>query len=177
MTEEEIKLILSWFPDRKYNYFVETGTYKGDTTRAAARVFDHVYTMEIVEDLYINSKRQSDKEGYVNITYYHDDSCNVLGKICRDLDGSAMFLIDAHISGSDTSHNGKCVPLLDELDLIIKNCRYPSIFVVDDLRFFNTNLKPWDWEEISIDTILSKFAGKEVDVHFAYNDRYIISMK
>ena len=51
LREDELSFILSCFPGFRRRYFVETGTYKGDTTRLAAKNFDLVHTIEIVKAL------------------------------------------------------------------------------------------------------------------------------
>jgi len=81
-----------------------------------------------------------------------------------------MFFLDAHQSGNDTSNNGKNVPLLDELNIILKNNYYPCIIIIDDVRLFDNY---WDWKGITVQHILNIFGNRLKD-HSISNDRMII---
>ena len=172
LTEQEIKDILNIFPKQKLKYFIETGTYLGTTTRLASTIFDYVYTMEIVQQLYDESRAY----GGDNITYLLGDTIKLLPTIIPKIDAPAMWFLDSHQSGPETSNNGKWVPLLDELNIILSSYKYPSIYIIDDLRLFS---KHWDWADVSIESILDCFKknGKEIAVNYSNNDRYIIITK
>ena len=170
---QEILDLISKFPFFIPVNFVETGTYKGVTTRDASRLFRHVYTIEIMESLYNESRATSDQQGIQNITYYLGDSLKTLPRIVDELNGPTLWFLDAHQSGCDTGNNGINVPLLQELDIILNSIGryYPSIFVLDDLRLFS---KYWDWDGINTNTILEKFRNKRVLFQTEENDRYIV---
>lgn len=174
LTEEELSYILSCFPGFPRKCFIETGTYKGYTTRLAARNFDLVHTIEIVKALSDEAQRIGDSEDLINIVYHVGDSLVILPEIVKRLPVEAVFMIDSHISGPDTSHNGILVPLLEELDIILKNYNKRSIFIIDDVRLFS---KYSDWKGISYDTILDKFKDREIELCFENNDRFIIGVK
>lgn len=145
----------------------------------ASKHFDRVYTCEIVENLFNESKRLGEIEGCKNITYHLGDSVKFLENIIPKLTNTpCLYFIDAHQSGSDTSNNGKeQVPLLSELDVILSHTKVSNIFIIDDARFWcQTNYKPWDWDGISIEKVLGKFSsnGLIVKDHYLCNDRYII---
>ena len=120
----------------EFNNFVETGTYKGDTAMMASQHFNNVYTFEIVENLYNYSRERAISENIKNINFYLGDSVQLLKTVMPSLKGGTVYFIDAHQSGHDTSNNGTCVPLLDELDVILKHPLDPSLFIFYDLRFF-----------------------------------------
>ena len=55
LKQEEIQEIKDHgYPYTEIKNFVETGTYKADSTIIAAKNFDNVYTIEIFEPLYIS---------------------------------------------------------------------------------------------------------------------------
>lgn len=154
--------------------FVETGTYKADTTLMVSKHFKNVYTTEIVPALHNQSKERARQAGIENITFLLGDSVELLKDITPRVVQGAVFFLDAHQSGGDTSNNGKNhVPLFQELDVILSNKVGPSIYIVDDLRLFD---KFWDWVGITPATILAKFAehGHNVSKSFAKNDRYYV---
>ncbi len=177
----ELEEIFSKYPAYLHGckLFFETGTYKGVTTRAMAKHFDRVITTEIMKRLWAESIETGKAEKIDNITYHLGDSVVVLTDL--KIDESAVFFIDAHISGSDSGYNGKkLVPLLDELDVILTHNRCPSIYIIDDCRFFHDQrgkeLNAWDWTGITEQTILEVFKnrGQEVKDSYCKNDRFFV---
>lgn len=176
---EESELIYIQQIDPKYNNiknFVETGTYKADSTVIAAKYFENVYTIEIFEQLYEESKTRAQNENITNITFYLGDSLNKLKEIMPKVLDGAVFFIDAHISGGDSSWNGiNRVPMFEELDIILSNSTLgPSVFIIDDLRLWKN--KVWDWVHITNELIIEKFKDNNIDVklYFDKNDRFYI---
>ena len=156
--------------------FVETGTYKADSTILASKHFEHVYTIEIFEKLYQESKKRAENEGVTNIDFHLGDSLDKLREIVPKVLDGAVFFIDAHISGGDSGWNGKIrVPLFEELDIILNQSLGPSVFIVDDLRLWK-DIKAWDWIHVTNEGILQKFKDKKIKVHFSFeaDDRFYI---
>lgn len=154
--------------------FIETGTYKGHSSRLASKYFDRVKTIEIFEPLYLEAKKWGDDEKIQNIDYYLGDTLAVLPKIVQEQVKPAFYFIDAHISGMDSSWNGTVtVPLMNELEIVLKNNTRKSAFIIcfDDLRLFNL---PPDWTGIHCQSIIDKieaFNFKVVD-NYVKNDRF-----
>ena len=162
-----------------FDNFIETGTYKGDTTIMASRLFRRVYTMEIVKSLYEASVDRANAElgRNHNISFFLNDSVKQLQRLIPTIKGSSVYFIDAHQSGPDTSNNGKCVPLMEELSVILSNDIDRSLFIFDDVRFWLGKPKQaWDWEHISDSSILEQFHtnGYEVIKHYELNDRFYV---
>jgi hypothetical protein len=145
--------------------FVETGTYHGDSTRAGAAV----YTIEIVNELY---ERNINTPGS-GVNYYLGDSLLILPKIISQISSPTFWFLDAHQSGPDTSNNGKWVPLMEELQIIMGGTD-SGLIVIDDLRLFD---QYWDWVNISVENInkIIETSGHRITNKYEYNDRYIIS--
>lgn len=166
LKEEEIVSILSKHPIYgKIKTFIETGTYKGETSIIASKFFT-VYTIEINEERHIEAK---EKYNHSNINFYLGDSVEILKKF-QENPMPTMFFLDAHQSGNDTSNNGKNVPLLDELDIILKNNYYPCIIIIDDVRLFDNY---WDWKGITVENIVNIFGNRLKDYSIS-NDRMVI---
>lgn len=171
MTDEEIIDVI-----RRYkisNSFVETGTYKGNTTRLASQYFNKVYTIEIHKGLYEESVEKGRHEKITNIEYHLGDSLEKLPLIASKC-GQTVWFLDAHISGSDSSWNNKIrVPLLEELEIILQNNKHKGVFILDDFRFFS---KVWDWAHISKETIKAIFVkyGRVVSDEYEKDDRYYV---
>lgn len=188
---EEIEAIYVLFPQYReiLKNFIESGTYKGDTSRMAAEHFDMVYTVEINEELHNKSKEAS--QNYDNIMFILGDSVIQLNKLLPLITEPSLYFIDAHISGSDSSYNGKqLVPLYEELCIILRHIRNrilkggvaSNIFIIDDARFWlpaamgENESSPHDWAHITLEEILNIFNRYNVPVldHYLENDRYII---
>jgi hypothetical protein len=124
--------------------------------------------------LHTASKERALRCGIENITFLLGDSVELLKQITPRVLPGAVFFLDAHQSGGDTSNNGKNhVPLFQELDVILSHKIGPSIYIIDDLRLFD---KFWDWAGITPSSIIAKFKehGQHVVKSFPANDRYYV---
>lgn len=176
LTEDEFNELLQnpMYRDQIVN-FVETGTYKGESTMIASKKVKNVYTIEICQELYENTKRYLQSKGYSNIEFILGDSITQLPSIMDKLEGGSIYFIDAHISGSDSGWNQTDrVPVFEELNVILSYKLKPSIFIIDDLRLWKNNI--WDWSHITNEKLLSFFQEKGVNVWTSYekNDRFFI---
>lgn len=156
------------------NAFIETGTYKGHSSREAAKMFDRVITIELSSELY-NEAKELSKE-YSNINFHNGDTVELLPGILENIEpGCFFFFLDAHQSGSDTTNNGENVPLLKELSIILDYIKSNSIIVIDDLRLFE---QAWDWAGVSIGSIRECFRNHNVSINdmFIAEDRLIINI-
>lgn len=156
-------------------YFVETGTYRGDSTLLAAKHFHHVYTTEIHEGLHNEAKQRADREGITNITFLLGDSVKLIGDVARQTCESSCYFIDSHISGSESGWNGtQRVPIFEELTQILQHQHGPSVFIIDDARLWQG--KTWDWQHISDQGIVDFFTKKGYQVLSFYtkDDRFYV---
>ena len=179
LDEQDMMTILNMcgYTKDEVRFFIETGTYKGDTSRAACKVFDTVCTVEIVQELYEESAQKSFKEG-APVHHYLGDSVRVIPAIIErhNIHQPSFWYLDAHQSGADTSNNGTYVPLIDEINTILTHITDKrGIYVIDDLRLFTH----YDWESISLRTICDTFSLKvepTILKRFIWNDRFIVAI-
>lgn len=180
LTDEELKSILElaskFFLDFIPTTAIETGTYKGVSTRLLAKFFKHVHTLEINFLLYAEAIRNG-KE-FQNITYHLGDSVELLPDIVKGAHSASgaqagvLYFIDAHGSGPDSGWNQKeNVPLFSELDIILKNREpnQPTIYIIDDVRLFDAYS---DWKGITVESIRAKIPN--IVSEFVKDDRYYI---
>lgn len=179
LKQEEILYIKNYgTPYNDIENFVETGTYKGDTTIMASKYFKNVYTIEIFEPLYNDSMLRASNEGINNIVFFLGDSLEQLKNIVPNVLKGAIFFIDAHISGGDSGWNNKNrVPLMEELDIILSHNIGPSVFIFDDLRLWKG--KVWDWEHITNNSIIRKFILRNIEISYMFEkeDRFYVFTK
>jgi hypothetical protein len=115
--------------------FIETGTFLGNSTREAAKIFKNVHTIEKDTDLF-NDAIISCSE-FKNITLHEGDSADVFKDLLRKVKGKLIFWLDGHYSGIHDGHPTAMTDndiLLKELQLI-KDCGHDtSIIMIDDIR-------------------------------------------
>ena len=131
---EEKRERLGAFASR-YDNFVETGTYLGETAAAMAKLYRKVFTVEIHEELYQKAAARLRDSG--NVTAYHGNSSDLLPAILDRLDGPAVFWLDAHYSGPKTGRIGKAeTPIEEELSQIFATGSSEHLIFIDDARLF-----------------------------------------
>ena len=113
--------------------FIETGTYKGKTTRWAAENFETVHTVEKAAPFYDRYHQELTLIG--NIITHFGDSRERLPQIVETLaERPALFWLDGHWSGGVTAGADDECPILDELQAIMH--RRKDIIMIDDARLF-----------------------------------------
>jgi hypothetical protein len=155
------------------DYFIETGTYKGETTRSASDVgFREVHTIELQDRLYDESKSnlddliKSDK-----VFLYKGDSGKVLGEILSKINKKATILLDAHIDGGNyipgvTPEIRRC-PLYEELKCIKEHNIKEHTIIVDDVRILG-NIG-WG-TEVALNLIISMIMDINKDYKISFDE-------
>ncbi len=112
--------------------FVETGTFQGASLKWAAANFERVWTVEINPDY---QRQAMQAVGPLpNVTFLLGNSRHHIAEICSELDGPALFWLDAHAGAGFFGPNENC-PLLNELEAVLASDR-PHCILVDDARAF-----------------------------------------
>jgi len=114
--------------------WVETGTFKGNTTAFLANRFKHVHSIEPQYNLYQQARKNL---SYIpNITLHlgtsEDTFETVLGLIRSDV----CFWLDGHYSSGDTFRGHNATPIKHELRVIAKHlAKFSGVVVlIDDIR-------------------------------------------
>lgn len=116
---------------QKSSVFIETGTFKGTTTRLASKYFKKVYSIEINKENHDYSKKRLQNRN--NITLILGDTVKEFPKLLKkECNSKITYWLDAH--PMDPSIDKDC-PLLVELDKIkeLTNTN-ESIIIIDDLQ-------------------------------------------
>ena len=116
--------------------FIETGTFKGQTSSWASGIFHDVITVENSKVLFDRAIRNL--AVHKNLLCLYGNSAQVLQKVLAEIDQPALFWLDAHWCGGPTHDHADSFPLLDEIR-IIKQSNFDHIIMIDDARYF---LKP-----------------------------------
>ena len=119
--------------------WVETGTYKGTSTKFFSKYSKFVHTIEPDYNLWLSTKNELDNKGYKNITFYNGTSEETLDKVLNVIEGEKLSIwLDGHWSGGDTFLGENPTPVLEELKIIekyLKKFKKISI-LIDDIRDF-----------------------------------------
>ena len=125
-------LVLKFIDFKRIDNFIETGTYKGETSFWAANHFKNVYTIEI--DPKISKETKSKSDCPKNIEFLVGNSKDVLPELVENnLSGTCFFWLDGHWCMGAGGKEDEC-PLLKELEAI-KSIQNAIIFI-DDARCF-----------------------------------------
>lgn len=123
------------------NVFIETGTYKGDTTIIASSIFKPkqkkpcVHSIELSDQLFQNAQERFKNDQ--NIRLYHGDTLKILPEILRNITDRAIIFLDAHYSLGETAQGSFNTPILAELEIIKHSHHHDSLLIVDDIRMFD----------------------------------------
>jgi hypothetical protein len=113
---------------------VETGTFRGDMIMAQLPYFQQIVSIEVAEGLY----RQAVKRfsGKPQVRLIQGDSGQVLKSLVPTLAQPALFWLDGHYSGGDTSFGETHCPVYQELDAILAS-PVSHLILIDDARLFD----------------------------------------
>jgi hypothetical protein len=120
--------------------WIETGTFKGDTTAFLACFAKHVVTIEPASELHRRAVRRF--AGTPNVEVVNAISEKVMPELLPRLQGPVCFWLDGHFSGGATHQGPSNTPITAELRAIEQNLARlaPVAVLVDDVRCFGTDL-------------------------------------
>ena len=114
-------------------YFIETGTFRGDTAKWASNHFEKVITIENSQEIYKETNGRLSRIRNIDFRFGH--TIEQLGKIVPALDSAGIFWLDAHwCGGASYGRHDEC-PILEEIH-IVNGADYPHCILVDDARLF-----------------------------------------
>jgi hypothetical protein len=117
--------------------WVETGTYRGDTTEFLAGIASAVYSFEPGVKLYEAACQRFKGRG-LNVMLINRLSEEGLPQLLPWLSGDVCFWLDGHYSGEDTYKGPQDTPIRDELAAIGGHiARWSKVVVfIDDVHLF-----------------------------------------
>lgn len=118
--------------------WVETGTYRGETTRILARNAPVVYTIEPSQRYFEIAKRRLRR--YKNVFVIKGTSEESLPNVLEKISGDVNFWLDGHYSGGETFQATRNTPIVSEMAVIEKKLRSfgKVVVIIDDLRCFGS---------------------------------------
>ena len=122
--------------------WLETGTYKGDTTYQLSKKSKHVISIEPMTHLYRNASKRL--IGAPNVTLLFGTSEARFRDALSLMRGNVGFFLDGHSSGGETYTGPQISPLKFELEQISKKLsNFEKVTIlIDDVRLFETDDYP-----------------------------------
>lgn len=123
-------------------YFIETGTFLGDTTDYFKDSFKKLFSVELSESLALRAKKRFLNNS--NVEIIHGDSSDKLPQILNEIDKTGLFWLDGHYSSEFylngeyfiTAKADKNTPVETELKFLL-NAQFPHLILIDDARLFD----------------------------------------
>ncbi len=119
-------------------YFVETGTYKGDTIDIVLKTnVEHIISIELSDTFYYNCINKYLKNKKVKL--FKGNSRYDLHKLIHNINSQITFWLDGHWSGVANvgcDKELKC-PVLDELEQIKSHFIKNHTIIIDDIRLMD----------------------------------------
>lgn len=144
--------------------FIETGTYRAQTTTWAADNFKRAVSIEL--DSALHHRAEEVLKGKKNTRLIWGDSATELKKVLAKLKKPALIWLDAHWCKDQEADIPEC-PLVKELEAI-RESKLAHFILIDDARLFE-NPPNSDWPNLNqvINSLPSGYVG---DV---WNDAFI----
>jgi len=116
--------------------WIETGTYKGETTRFLAKRFSKVISIEPSPIFYNFSKNRLRR--FKNVILLNGTSEDLLESSLVSVLPAANIWLDGHYSDGGTFLGKKVSPVEEELTAIQRNLNYfhELVIFIDDVRLF-----------------------------------------
>lgn len=152
-------------PYSNCEYFIETGTHKGDGVQAALDVgFDNVWSIDLPGPE--NERTAKRFAGNRHVKLFIEDSRQFLRRIVTQ--HTSVFWLDAHACGGAGSYDD--VPLLEELEIIASYPNKSHTILIDDVRLIGSNHLRLDRNEENISM------WKLLDAINKINPNYIVRL-
>jgi hypothetical protein len=124
----------------KKSIWIETGTYRGETTNFLSGFALSVISIEPDPGLFDRARKRF--QFCSNIKIIQGLSEHIFPNLLPTIKGDVSFWLDGHYSGGITHRGPKDCPIVDELSSIEKNIKNFSLLAVliDDVRCFDPSL-------------------------------------
>jgi len=121
----------------KAGAWVETGTFKGETTAFLAKRFSKVITLEPSPHFFDLAKANLSK--YRNVSILHASSEEKFEECLITVAPKANLWLDGHFSGGKTFHAESISPIAHELSIVKKHKgKFTELLIfIDDIRLFS----------------------------------------
>ena len=135
------EMVLEKYSIKNANW-IETGTFRGETTKYLSKRYPLIYSIEPDVEFYKVALNRFKNQ---NVKLFNDESENIFPILLPTLKDNLNFWLDGHYSQGITFKGKKDCPIINELNAIKKNFdnfKKLSIFI-DDIRLFLSSTKDY----------------------------------
>jgi hypothetical protein len=155
----------------KYNCFVETETFRGDTIFALEPYFNKLYTIEFSEKYYNNTKN---KYSGSKINFILGDSAIVFESLLPNITDKCIFFLNGYWSSGYTGNSNQDCPFDEEITHINNLFKNDAIIIIDDFILFGLDNSSGklneDLSKINKENLLNILQGRINKVYHLNSD-------
>jgi hypothetical protein len=161
MKDWKLRQLRSRYDASAIRVFVETGTFKGATTKLAQEQFSVVHTIELDPVLHMTASTEC---AHPSTTFHLGDTRDLLPKLAQEITEPVLWYLDAHwFKHPGVAGKEKGLPLWDELRVLAARS-YADVIVVDDVHDFGTAKPTPEWLDVTLERIAEIFPGHQAAI-------------
>jgi hypothetical protein len=127
--------VRSYLKKFSIDYFIETGTYFGDTLGYIAKSGVLCTSIELSKELYQTACKRF--KACKNVKLVQGDSAQKLPELLCEINKPALFWLDGHCSSGNTAKAEINTPISTELIAILSHPIKQHVILIDDVRYFD----------------------------------------
>jgi hypothetical protein len=126
--------IVGYQRPRRFDTFVETGTFTGEMVEAMRPHFRRIISIEMAPEIHRQAVRRFAGDPHVELLL--GDSATVLPRVLEQIRQPALFWLDGHFMGENTARGQEDSPIRAELTALLGHPVRRHLVLIDDARLF-----------------------------------------
>jgi len=126
--------IVDYQRSRRFDTFVETGTFTGEMVEAMRPHFRRIISIEMAPEIHRQAMRRFAGDPHVELLL--GDSATVLPRVLEQIRHPALFWLDGHFMGENTARGKEDSPVRAELTALLGHPVRHHLVLIDDARLF-----------------------------------------
>jgi hypothetical protein len=126
--------IVGYQRSRRFDTFVETGTFTGEMVEAMRPHFRRIISIEMAPEIHRQAVRRFAGDPQVELLL--GDSAIVLPRVLEQIRHPALFWLDGHFMGVNTARGNEDSPVRAELTALLGHPVRDHLVLIDDARLF-----------------------------------------
>ena len=126
--------IVDYQRSRRFDTFVETGTFTGEMVEAMRPHFRSIISIEMAPEIHRQAVRRFASDPHVELLL--GDSATVLPRVLEQIRHPALFWLDGHFMGENTARGKEDSPVRAELTALLGHPVRHHLVLIDDARLF-----------------------------------------
>jgi hypothetical protein len=126
--------IVGYQRSRRFDTFVETGTFTGEMVEAMRPHFRRIISIEMAPEIHRQAVRRFAGDPQVELLL--GDSAAVLPRVLEQIRHPALFWLDGHFMGENTARGKEDSPVRAELTALLGHPVRHHLVLIDDARLF-----------------------------------------